>query len=198
MSKNILIISEQSFKDFTPASGNIDLKNVTMIIKMAQDRYVHPICGTALYDKILSLIPTGDLKNNPAFITYKDFVDDYLTDVLFNYVLSELPMSSQYKYVNKGVKIRTSENTTEPDFDELRNVMAFYRGYAEWYAERAINFLCANSTLFPEYMNPGNDVTTIQPASNQYRSSIYLGNGDMEDTRPYSEKYQGDRYKKPY
>ena len=165
---------------------------------MVQDRYIHSICGTALYDKILSLIPTGELKNDIAFIEYKKLVDDYLTDVLFNYVLAELPMANQYKYVNKGVVIRTSENTTTPDFKELESVMAFYRGYAEWYAERAINYLTANSTLFPEYLNPGSDVTVIQPTSNQYRSAIYLGGGDIEDNRPYSEKYQGDRYKKPY
>jgi hypothetical protein len=198
MSKNVLIISEQSFKDYTTASNNIDLKNITQIIKMVQDRYVHPICGTALYDKILQLIPTGELKNDPQFIEYKKLVDDYLTDILFNYVLAELPMANQYKYVNKGVVIRTSENTTTPDFKELESVMAFYRGYAEWYAERAINYLIANSTLFPEYINAGNDVTTIHPVSNQYRSAIYLGNGELEDTRPYSEKYQGERYKKPY
>lgn len=198
MSKNILIISEQSFKDYTVASNNIDLKNVTQVIKMVQDRYIHPICGTALYDKILSLIPTGELKNDPAFSLYKDLVDDYLTDILFNYVLAELPKSIQYKYVNKGIKMRTSENTMEPDFKELESVSAFYMGYAEWYAERAINYLTANSTLFPEYLNPGNDITTIQPTSNQYRCSIYLGNGSTEDNRPYSEKYQGDRYKKPY
>lgn len=198
MSANILIISEQNFKDYTTASNNIDLKNISQIIKMVQDRYIHPICGSALYNKILSLIPTGELKNDTNFIQYKILVDDFLTDVLFNYVLAELPMANQYKYVNKGVVVRTSENTTTPDFKELESVMAFYRGYAEWYAERAINYLTANSTLFPEYLNPGSDVTTISPVSNQYRSAIYLGNGELEDNRPYSEKYQGDRYKKPY
>ncbi len=43
MSANVLMISEQSFKDFTVASANIDLKNVTQVIKMTQDRYIHPI-----------------------------------------------------------------------------------------------------------------------------------------------------------
>ncbi len=33
MSANVLMISEQSFKDFTVASANIDLKNVTQVIK---------------------------------------------------------------------------------------------------------------------------------------------------------------------
>lgn len=198
MSKNILILSEQDLKDLSVASNNIDPKFIVPIVKLVQDRFVHPICGSALYDKILSLIPTGDLKNDPAFVTYKDFVDDYLFDVLINYVLAEIPVALQYKFVNKGVLKRTSENTQQSESGELINVSNFYRSYAEWYAERAINFLCANPTLFPEYMNPGSDVTTIQPVSNQYRSSIFLGEGSFEDSRPYSEKYQGDRYKKPF
>ena len=197
MSANILMISEQSFKDFTVASNNIDLKNVTQVIKMTQDRYIHPICGTGLYDKILTLISAGTIGNGGNAV-YKTFLDDYLTDTLFNYVLGELPMAMQYKFVNKGVVKRTSENTQEPSFAELQSISEYYKGYAQWYAERSINYLCANSTLYPEYLNPGSDITTIMPVSNQYKVAINLGNGDYEDYRPYSERYQGNRYKKPF
>ena len=197
MSKNVLIISEKSFKDFTVASNNIDPKNLTQIIKMSQDRFIHPICGTSLYNKILDLIVNGDIKNE-GFENYRLFLDEYLTDTLFNYVLAELPLSMQYKYVNKGVLKKTSENSEQPSISELQGISKYYRGYAEWYAERAINYLCANSSLFPEYLNAGSDATTIHPISNQYRVSINLGGGYREDTRPYSEKYQGNSYKKPY
>lgn len=197
MSANILMISEQSFKDFTIASNNIDMKNVTQVIKMTQDRYIHPICGTALYNKILDLINLNTI-GNPINAIYKTLLDNYITDTLFNYVLGELPLAMQYKFVNKGVLKRTSENTTEPTWQELMSISEYYKGYAEWYAERTINYLVANSTSYPEYMNAGSDVSTIHPVSNQYRTSIYLGNGDFEDTRPYSEKYQGNSYKKPY
>lgn len=197
MSANVLMISEQSFKDFTVASANIDLKNVTQVIKMTQDRYIHPIVGTALYDKILDLIVAGTIGQN-ANAVYKTLLDSYLTDTLFNYVLGELPMAMQYKFVNKGVVKRKSENVTEPTFAELQSVSQYYKSYAEWYAERTINYLCANSTFYPEYLNPGSDVTTIQPVSNQYKVAINLGRGDYEDPRPYSERYQGNRYKKPF
>lgn len=197
MSKNILIISEKSFKDFTIASANIDPKNLTQIIKMSQDRFIHPICGSSLYDKILNLISSGDITET-INEKYKTLLDDFLTDTLFNYVLSELPLAMQYKYVNKGVMKKTAENSEQPSISELQGISKYYKGYAEWYGERSINYLCANSALYPEYLNPGSDVTTIQPVSNQYKVSINLGRGGYEDTRPYSEKYQGNRYKKPY
>lgn len=197
MSANVLMISEQSFKDFTIASANIDLKNLTQVIKMSQDRYIHPILGTALYDKILKLI----LDNEIGLVgnaKYKNLLDSYVTDTLFNYVLSELPMAMQFKFVNKGVLKKTSEYSEQPTFSELQSISQYYKGYAEWYAERTINYLCANNTQYPEYLNPGSDVTTIHPVSNQYKCSINLGSGYYEDTRPYSEKYQGNRYKKPF
>jgi hypothetical protein len=197
MSRNILMISEQSFKDFTIASNNIDMKNITQVIKMTQDRYIHPICGTALYNKILDLIELQEI-NDPLNEVYKTLLDLYLTDTLFNYVLGELPIAMQYKYVNKGVLKRTSENTEQPTFNELSSVSQYYKGYAEWYAERSINFLCANGPQYPEYLNPGSSSATIQPVSNQYKTSINLGRGDFEDYRPYSERYQGNRYKKPF
>lgn len=197
MSKNIIMIDEQSFKDFTIASNNIDPKNLTQIIKMAQDRYIHSLCGTALYNKILDLIATNDIMLE-ANAKYKTILDDYLTDTLFNYVLAELPLAMQYKFVNKGVLKRTSENTDQPSIKELQSISEYYKGYAEWYAERTINYLTANVQNIPEYGSPGSDVTTIVPTSNQYRSSIYLGRGQKEDTRPYSERYQGNIYKKPY
>jgi hypothetical protein len=197
MSANVLMISEQSFKDFTVASANIDLKNVTQVIKMTQDRYIHPIVGSALYNKILDLIVAGTI-TDAGNLVYRTLLDDYLTDTLFNYVLGELPMAMQYKFVNKGVVKRKSENITEPTFAELSSVSQYYKGYAEWYAERSINYLCANSTQYPEYLNPGSDVTTIQPVSNQYKVAINLGRGDFEDTRPYSERYQGNRYRRPF
>jgi hypothetical protein len=197
MSANILMISEQSFKDFTIASNNIDLKNLTQVIKMTQDRFIHPLCGSALYNKILLLIDNGTITSGGNAV-YKTLLDSYLTDTLFNYVLGELPMAMQYKFVNKGVMKKTSENSEQPTYAELQSISKYYQGYAEWYAERTINYLTANSTIYPEYLNPGSDITAIWPTSNQYRTAINLGNGELEDTRPYSERYQGNRYKKPY
>jgi hypothetical protein len=86
MSANILMISEQSFKDFTIASNNIDLKNLTQVIKMTQDRFIHPLCGSALYNKILTLIDNGTITSGGNAV-YKTLLDSYLTDTLFNYVL---------------------------------------------------------------------------------------------------------------
>ena len=83
------MISEQSFKDFTVASNNIDLKNVTQVIKMTQDRFIHPLCGSALYNKILDLINLGTI-GQAGNAVYKTLLDSYLTDTLFNYVLENV------------------------------------------------------------------------------------------------------------
>ena len=65
MSANVLLISEDILKDRTAIHGNIDPKLLFPEIKVAQDMYIHPILGTALYDKIIGDInasgtTTGD------------------------------------------------------------------------------------------------------------------------------------------
>jgi len=50
MSKNTLFISVQSIKDRTGLHANVDEKLVLPEIKTAQDMYILPALGSALYN----------------------------------------------------------------------------------------------------------------------------------------------------
>jgi hypothetical protein len=58
MSKNVLLISVDTIKERTPIHDNVDEKLIYPEIKLAQDMFIHPILGTALYDKLISDIDT--------------------------------------------------------------------------------------------------------------------------------------------
>lgn len=192
MSKNILFISEQKLKDSSFLSDNIDPKQLLPTVKAVQDRYLHPLLGTALYEKLQALItqppvPAGE---------YKTLLDEYLTDVVVWYTLGEMPMPLYYKLLNKGVVLRTGEAIQTTSFQDVQNMMNYCRDYAKYYAQRAIEYLCANAVKFPEYTNPGSAADTLQPDNTQYDCGIYLGN-QWPDSRSFEEKYQGNRYRKP-
>jgi hypothetical protein len=53
MSRNIIMISEAVLKERSVIHDNIDPKLIFPDIKAAQDLYIEPILGTALFDKIL-------------------------------------------------------------------------------------------------------------------------------------------------
>ena len=64
MSKNILFITEQTFKERTGASNNIDGKQIFPMIKVAGDMYIQPILGSTLYLRLQNGIINNDLNDN--------------------------------------------------------------------------------------------------------------------------------------
>ena len=192
MSKNILFISEQLIKDRTVANDNIDTKLINPSIKYCQDVFIEPILGTTLFKKIRDDIDTtGTTTGN-----YKILLDDYITDCLLYYVLSELPIPLSVKFRNKGVMQQSSDNSISQDFDDLVKLSNWYRNKAEMYAQRAIKYLKENDTLFTEYLNYETDLDDIKPISRGYQTSIYLGGDNNCDDTPknFEKHYQGNNY----
>jgi hypothetical protein len=191
MSKNILFISEQKLKDSSFLSDNIDPKQLLPTVKAVQDRFILPLLGTGLYNRLQVFVAAGTVPVGP----YKLLLDEYLTDVLVWYTLGEMPMPLYYKLLNKGVVNRTGEAIQTTSFQDVQNMMNYCKDYAKFYAQRAIDYLCAHSAEYPEYVNPGSTADTIQPDATQYECGFFLGN-HMPDKRTFEEKYQGNRFRK--
>lgn len=190
MSLNILMIDVPTLKARTGIHDNIDEKLIYPEIKAAQDLYILPIVGTALYNRILNDINLGTLAGD-----YKNLVDNYLIDALCNWVLSELPIGITYQFWNKGVAVKTSDNTNQPTMGELFDIANKYKNRAEAYGKKAIMFLKQSvgvNNMYPEYLNPGIGVDVIRPDRVGFSSPIFLGDDFPRDKRTYEEKYQGN------
>lgn len=174
MSKNVLLLSEDILKDRTSIHGNVDPKLLFPEIKAAQDMYIHPVLGTALYDKIIGDVDASGTTTG----VYKTLLDDYIVDALLYYVLSGLPDAISFQFWNKGVVRKTGDNTELPSMSDLADVSNKYRVRAEWYAERLNKYLKQNSSSFPEYESPGDGLDTINPEISSYTMPIYLGGGN--------------------
>lgn len=171
MSANILLISVQDIKDRTGLHANVDEKQIFPDIKYVQDSFLTPILGTALMLKLQSDISGGLPTGN-----YLTLWRDYIKDALCYYTLAESPMSLTLQLYNKGLVRKSSENTLSPDMQEIIDASNRFRNRAEWYGQRLANYLNANSSLFPEYCNPGSSCDTIQPEDNAYKTCFFLGN----------------------
>jgi hypothetical protein len=190
MSKNILMISVQMLKDRTAVHDNIDEKLIFPEIKAAQDMFILPLCGSALFNKLLTDINANNLTGN-----YKVLVDDYIVDTLANYVISELPLGLTYQFWNKGVQQKTTDSSIAPSMTDLFSVASKYKRRAEEYAQRMRLYLRENaSVMFPEYINPGSGVDTVVPERQGFSNPIYLGDVSpyKSEYKTYEEKYQGN------
>ncbi|MGN6416122.1 MAG: DUF6712 family protein [Pseudobacter sp.] len=188
MSLNILLISDSMIKERTAIHGNIDPKLIYPDIKVAQDMYIHPVLGSALYNKILSDISAGTLAGN-----YKNLVDVFIVDALIYYTLMILPQTISYQFWNKGVIRKQGVDTELPSMSDLVDLSNNYKNRAEFYANRLRLYLKQNAAaMFPEYLNPGNGVDDMNPQNKSFTLPVYLGD-DCGCGKSYEEKYQGNK-----
>jgi hypothetical protein len=176
MSKNVLLISVESFKELTSAHTNIDNKLIRPELKAAQDIYIRDLTGSLLYDKLILLIETAQLTVT-INTWYKKLLDDYLIDVLINYVLFELPDATTYQFSNKGVAQKTGDNIQSLDRNTLQSIKDKYRNRAEHYAERARKYIMANLPKYPEY-SQGGDIDTTRPGAKSFTIPFPLFGGE--------------------
>lgn len=183
MSVNILLISDVMIKERTSIHGNIDPKLIYPDLKYAQDAYVKPILGTALYEKLQSLISSNTIAD-PANADYKGLIDTYIVDTLMYYTLAELPETLSYQLWNKGVVRKQGDNTELPSMSELLSIASRYKSRGEYYGNRMKLFIIDQSSRlqkFPEYVMPGSTIDTITPEQRQFSMPIYLGDPDGRD-----------------
>jgi len=182
MSANILLLSDAILKERSMIHGNIDAKLIYPDIKFCQDRYIKPILGSALFDKLQNLVASGDIELT-ANKDYKDLIDEYLIDTLIYFTLSKLPVTLSYQFWNKGMVRKQCQDTELPSMSELIDMASEYKDRAEYYANRMKLFLIDQSSRlqkYTEYVNPGSTIDTVTPNHKQFTMPIYLGDADRD------------------
>jgi len=188
MSLNVLFISVDTIKDRTGLHNNVDDKLVKPEIKTAQDMYILPALGSALYNRIQAGITANNLTSDEISL-----LDNYVVDTLVNYVLSELPQGMSYQFYNKGLLRKQGDNSEYPSMQDMIDVANRYRARAEFYKQRLIKYLKQNNVLYPLYLNFGSGIDAIKPENDGYTASIYLGdNSCCKGEKTFKELYQGD------
>ena len=176
----VLFISEEKLKDSTAINLNVDVNLLLPYVRQAQKLYVETKLGTDLNQKLKDLIIAGTVGSvgNEA---YKTLLDDYIGDMLPNWALYNCIPYLRFKVENGNIYSKTSETGTALSSEEAQHLREEVRNTAEYYTERMIDYICNNSTLFPEYStNTGSDV---EPSKNAYFNGLHLGNRRNEGTR---------------
>jgi hypothetical protein len=163
-----IIITENYLKQNSIVQDNTDMKLITPTIVLVQDIYIHPILGTDLYNSIQSQINAGSVST-----ANQTLLDSYVLPTMIWYLLHECTPVFKYRYMNKGIMVKNSENSAAADLSEIKFLMDKWKNNAEVYAQRTTNFLKANTTTYPLYI-ANNDCDDIQPNKNNYTSSLFL------------------------
>ena len=173
----VYFLSEQTLKDRSILQDNVDMKVVRPVIIDVQKFYILPIMGTQLYNSVIAQIAANTLSN-----LNKTLLDNYITDVMVWYCIMELPLNMNYKYFNKAVGVQNADNMNPASMQDIGSLMDHARNKAQVYAQRMTNYLLANSTSYPLYLNQTNtNVDTIFAKQNNFNSGLVMGdcNGCM-------------------
>jgi hypothetical protein len=180
---NVLFISESYLKNNTLIDDNVDQRIILPSIVTAQDMRSHPVLGTPLYEDLKSKIVAGTL--NADEIT---LIDDFIAKSLLYWSMYECSTSMLYKYRNKSVATKNSENAQPITSQDLQYLRDDWQNKAEFYDERLINHLIDNKSLFPKYQETSEDIHAKKTA---YTTSFYLGQGKgncyYDDYKYYKE-----------
>lgn len=170
-----LFITTQYLRDNTIINDNVDGNLLQPIIKIAHDKYLHPLIGSPLYYSLQDKVQSGTLTGD-----YKVLMDQYIVPVLLHYSTYEAVPYFAFKFRNKGISKQNSDYSEPAALDELSFVRDNIRDTAQFYGERLTEYLCANSSLFSEYRNTQNG--DISPAKGDYFGGIHIPGSNRVDT----------------
>lgn len=162
MSRNILFISRNDIIKRAYVGGNIDPEKIIPFVKTAQDKYVLPILGTVLYNKLQDDIAAETLSG-----VYKSLVDDYICDTLVHYSVVEALPFLAYTIANGSIVKFNPEGTSSPTKNDIDFLLGKSLQTAQFYQERTVTYLIANSTLYPEYNSTNGKLDNVYPDKGQ-------------------------------
>jgi len=141
-----LFISRTDLVKNSIIDGNVDTDKFIQFIKISQEIHIQNYLGSKLYDKISSDIVAGTLSGN-----YLSLITTYVQPMLIHYAMVDYLPFAAYQVKNGGVFKHTSENSESASKDEVDYLVQKQRDFAEYYTRRFVDYICFNSTLFPEY-----------------------------------------------
>lgn len=150
-----LFITIADLKAKSIIDGNTDADKLIHYIEVAQDMHIQNYLGGRLYDKLQTLILSGDI-DLPANSDYKALRDDYIKPMLIWFTQLEYLPFAMFRIDNGGVSKHRGQESESVDFSDIDRMQSKVSDRAEFYTRRFIDYICFNSNKFPEYLNNAN------------------------------------------
>lgn len=161
--KEVLLTSEDTVKELTAISDNVESKYLLPAIREAQDIYLREIIGDALMAKLQWCVDNNAFRG--AFAP-ADFNDDFETEgggnpqykkllgkiqyYLAYKTVAELIPKVSFKIANMGVVKTSDDNVQNATYNEIVLQRDYYVSRADYYCLMLQNFLLENKSDYPE------------------------------------------------
>jgi len=171
MTKTFLI-SEQVLRTYTDISNNVDTELIKNAIREAGDIGLQAIIGTLLYQKLVTLVDSGDI-NNEENANYKtlltDYIQDYLIYASYWYSLDAIYLRSRNNGLIKPMGGENSEGVERELYNLKRQSIENKMSY---YAERLTKYIIEEQGLYPEINNSNKLYEQNPNYNNKYKNGF--------------------------
>ena len=155
----VLLITTKDIKRNSIIDGSVDVDKFIQYLKIAQDIHIQQYLGTDLLVSLQDKIQNGTL-DDVANADYKNLLLTHVKPMLIYWGLVEYYPFAAYTIGNGGVYKHTSETSETVNKEEVDFLIQKAQSTAQNYTKRFMDYICNNSTLFPEYSsNTGEDVS---------------------------------------
>ncbi len=142
----VLFITTQYIQAYSPVNGSVDANLLYPSIYTAQDMQIGAWLGDALYAKL-----KADLAGAGTAGNYTTLLDEYVRPALLWYTILEALPALTFKIDNASIVQRTPQDAQPAGNDVMKEFRMNALQKAEYYGKRLGEYLCSNSSLFPEY-----------------------------------------------
>lgn len=134
MTEDVLFISQDYLKDNSVINDNADFELIRPTIIMCQDIYLQQAVGTPLYDDLkLAIVNYNASPSTPITTAYSNLITYKIQKMLLWYVQMEALPLLKFRFENKGIMVKSSDNSQAIDTNDLKYLMDRCRIKAEHY-----------------------------------------------------------------
>ena len=176
LTAEVLFVNADYIKRLTPINGSVEDQVLAPAIILAQDKYLQQFLGTDLLNKLKS-----DIAGSGVSGDYATLLDTYVRKATCWWTMVEVLPTLYVKLDNGGLVIRTSDSTAPISQADLHREIENARQNAQFYTARMVDYLCQNSSLFPEYnSNQSPDMAPDKTVYYQNGMTISTGTGQID------------------
>lgn len=168
--KMIALISERTLKGYTVVNDNVDACYIYPSIYKAQDMGLQPLIGSVLYRLLLEKVEDGSIYQDERLSV---LMDEYIAPYLCNKATAELQWALFAKIRNNGIVTSQDQQMQQLSIADCEYTRKKYEYDADFYGKRLTDFLRANSSTYPEWMQREN-CADIKADPKAYKTCITL------------------------
>jgi len=170
MATKIYFVSVNDLKENTTISYAVEDKLLENAIYDAGRISIEPILGTDLFNKIETEIGADTISG-----VYQTLLDDYIYYAIIKAAEARSLLYLYAKIREKGIITKDDQGASTVDITVLNKMRDEISSDYAYYANRLTEYLCHNSSDYPEYSTNTED--ELRPnKDNNYFVGLYLGN----------------------